>query len=478
MHQKAPERTRTRERVFLYGGALFVVCTLGITPLEPVLAGTDDVAALEARVGELTRELEEAQKKLAEARLEAGETVGQASADAEGETVADVQAPSTDIKIGPVTIGGAMRVNYVYGDYDGGSSGPSRGGNGGDVELDTIRANVSLDMDQLIGKLEYRWYNGYNFLHTGWLGHQFDDGSQLEVGVTRVPFGPGPYGISQSWFFDQHYYMGLSDDMDLGVKYVARRGQWNLDLAYYFSSEGNWNGASKDSARYSYDAVKWRSGLDENGDILGAEANGYEERNQFNARAVYSFDHPAWPTDLGVSLQYGQLDGKRTDDGDTYAASIHAVSQYGNFQLAAQLTRSYIDIDDDNALGTDELIPFGAYDFAWPVATDVWIPAVSLSYRYDTPALGWLDYVRPYLEYSNIVKENDDFNDSELVTAGAAWANGGWYIYTELAYSNGNYFVGDEGDDYSNIFDGVGDFGANGNDSWNARFNINFGYYF
>jgi hypothetical protein len=112
------------------------------------------------------------------------------------------------------------------------------------------------------------------------------------------------------------------------------------------------------------------------------------------------------------------------------------------------------------------------------VATDVWIPAVSLSYRYDTPALGWLDYVRPYLEYSNIVKENDDFNDSELVTAGAAWANGGWYIYTELAYSNGNYFVGDEGDDYSNIFDGVGDFGANGNDSWNARFNINFGYYF
>ena len=47
-----------------------------------------------------------------------------------------------------------------------------------------------------------------------------------------------------------------------------------------------------------------------------------------------------------------------------------------------------------------------------------------------------------------------------------------------MAFSNGNLFVGNIGDDYSNVFDGVGDFGANGNDRWNSRFNINFGYYF
>jgi len=29
---------------------------------------------------------------------------------------------------------------------------------------------------------------------------------------------------SQSWFFDQHYYVGLADDMDLGLKYVTERG--------------------------------------------------------------------------------------------------------------------------------------------------------------------------------------------------------------------------------------------------------------
>ena len=120
----------------------------------------------------------------------------------------------------------------------------------------------------------------------------------------------------------------------------------------------------------------------------------------------------------------------------------------------------------------------GAFDFAWPVATKAWIPAVSLSYRIDTPGIAWLNHILPYLEYSSIVKDESDFKDSQMWTLGAAWAKGGWYIYSDMAYSNGNYFVGDDGDDYSNILQGVGDFGVDGNDKWNYRFNVNFGYYF
>jgi hypothetical protein len=55
-----------------------------------------------------------------------------------------------------------------------------------------------------------------------------------------------------------------------------------------------------------------------------------------------------------------------------------------------------------------------------------------------------------------------------------------------LAFSDGNYFVGSENDEgvaepYTNVYTadgGVGDFGANGNDKWNWRLNLNFGYYF
>lgn len=466
------------------------VISSAITLAFPVQAGNADVAALERRVAELERELAQAKAQLEAARNEtpAGSTtVAETSTASEPEEAEPVVAEATvaaepassKIALGPLTIGGAMRVNYVLGSYPGGGSGPSRGGHGGNFELDTFRINMDLDYDALIGKLEYRWYDGYNFLHTGWLGYEFEDASQIQVGVTRVPFGPGPYGVSQSWFFDQHYYVGLSDDMDLGVKYLSKTGNWDLDFAYFYSSEGDWRGTSEDSARYSYDVVKWTESVDEDGNVtFGGAVNGYEERNQFNARAIYRLADATVPTDLGLSLQYGRLKGEGADDGDHWAASVHMVNQLGNLRIASQLTRYEIDIDDDNPWGTDALIPMGAYDFAWPVATQAWIPAVSVSYRYDTPQIGWLDYVLPYLEYSNIVKDESDFNDSQMVTLGAAWASGGWYIYSDLVYSNGNYFIGNDGDDYSNIFDGVGDFGVTGNDKWNYRFNVNFGYCF
>ena len=57
------------------------------------------------------------------------------------------------------------------------------------------------------------------------------------------------------------------------------------------------------------------------------------------------------------------------------------------------------------------------------------------------------------------------------------WYWGSLYIYTELGLSDGNYFVGGEGDDYSSIY-GVNDFGASGNNEWQKRFNVNVGYYF
>jgi len=311
----------------------------------PVTAMSDpDVSALEARVEQLTRQLEQAKAELATVRSRVVHQDDEAVPAPEAVATRPEDTPRGDITIGPVTVGGAMRVNYIYGSYEDSGSGPSRGGDGGNVELDTIRANLALDYRQWIGELEYRWYNGYNFLHTGWLGYRLDEDSQVQVGITRVPFGAGPYGVSQSWFFDQHYYMGLADDMDLGVKYVGQLGQWKLDLAYFVSSEGNWNGSSKDSARYSYDAVKWDSALDPDGNVVNGPLNGYAERNQLNVRAIYALEFDSWTADIGASLQYGQFDGKRADDGNAWAAAVHMVSEFGNCLLGAQLSRCRIDV--------------------------------------------------------------------------------------------------------------------------------------
>lgn len=426
---------------------------------------TEPSSALAERIAGLEAELAAARAELARTNAQAAEAEERAEVAEERLAQAADTGPAK-IRLGDFTIGGAIRANYVIGDY-GSGAGPSRGGDGGNVELDTLRINVDYARDQLLGKLEYRWYNGYNFLHTGWIGYQMDEVSQVQVGVNRVPFGPGPYGVSNSWFFDQHYYVGLSDDMDLGIKYSTTWGNWAIDLAYYVSDEGQWRGASRDSARYSYDIVKTESG------------DGYEERNQINARAIYQFTEDAALTAAGVSLQMGQLKaaGSSGSDGDTLAASVHASARLGSFNLSGQLTYYDYDVGADNAWGTGELIVMGAYDFAWPVAAKAWIPAIALSTTLTPASIDWLDSVTPYVEYSSLIKDNGAFNDSEMFIIGAAWWRGGWYIYTDLVFSNGNYFVGSDGDDYSS-FAGVGDFGINGNDTWNSRFNINFGYYF
>lgn len=396
-------------------------------------------------------------------------------------------AEKVPVTIGPLTIGGAIRANYVYGDYeDDGSNAPQRGANGGNFELDTFRINLDYRQDAFLGKAEYRWYDGYNFLHTGWLGYDFEDGGQVQVGLNRVPFGVGAYGPANNWFFDQHYYVGLSDDMDYGIKYIKSFEDWALDLdvAYYISAENSFNGSSEESARYSYDIV-------DNGTQFGR----YEERHQVNARLVRSvFEDSDFPTALGVSGQWGQLDADErfAEDSNAYAGSIHSRTAYGKAALMLQLTAYEYDADYKSIVGedgqvisqTNDLITMGAYDFAWPVASSGIIPAVALSYTIQ-PEVGWIDSITFYNDYSILLKDGEfadgtEFNDSALNVLGMAIARGGWYIYVDWAYSNGNLFVGNEGDVFAETYRGsrVGDFGANLNDDWLSRFNINFGYYF
>ena len=461
-------------------------------------AAAETVDELERRVNELSNELQQARKDLEAARKQ--ETVAKEEAEQANEQLAelrktfDERAPVEDPKIqfGPVTVGGAMRVNYVLGSYavDDSGDGPYRGGNSGNIELDTFRINMALAHENWIGAFEYRWYSdygqsfpaSYSFLHTGWLGYQFDEDSHIEVGVNRVPFGPAAYGVAKSYMFDMHYYLGLADDMDLGVKYATSVGDWKLDFAYYLRSEGSYLGRSLDSTRYSFDIVRWNESVDDDGNVIyGGQENGFDERNQLNFRAIRSMEIFNADSELGTSLQYGQLKGTETDDGDHWAASAHMINRWGKIELASQLTRYEYSIDSDNPWQTDQLIPSGAFDFAWFLASKAWVPAISLSSTH-TPNIAWIDKIIPYIEYSHVVKDESSFNDSQMFAIGSQFYRGNWLIYTDLILSNGNWFIGNEADDGGadnyNRVDGVGDWGTNGNDRLNTRFTINLGYYF
>ncbi|MCE2436924.1 MAG: hypothetical protein J4F97_02775 [Pseudomonadales bacterium] len=437
--------------------------------LASLVVATGDSLAGEAEDSRLRVEILE--KELAETPEELAEAIAQ-------NQVAMQPAPPEEEakpKESPIRIGGTFGVNYAYGDY----AGDSRRGSGtGDVDLEVFRLDADLDHDTVIGRVEYRFYDDSSMMHTAWLGYQSEQFGTVKAGIVRVPFGPGPYGVSSSWFFDQHYYVGLIDDMDLGIRWTRSHGELTVDLAYFLQDEGHWDGESRDSARYSYDPVTWDEHVGPDGEVdYGAGENGFEEDGQLNLRAVYAIDGGQ----LGASIQYGWLEGKNIDESgaDHFAASVHGTGSFGDFKLVSQLSHYRYDITDDTPWGTGDLIPMGAFDFAWPVASEGWIPALSLRYNgVDTSHLSWLESVTPYVEWSSILKERDDFNDSSMWTAGALWYWGGLYVCTEVAMSDGNFFVGNKGDSYGNLYDGVGDLGANGNDKWNARFNVNARHYF
>ena len=389
-------------------------------------------------------------------------------------------AHAQEEKKSPIKVGGAMRVNYVYGSYGDADNPHRRGEKIGDADLEIFRLNADLNYQSFTSRLEYRWYDAYSMIHTAWLGYNLGDLGTLKAGIVRAPFGPSPYGVSSSWFFDQHFYVGLADDMDLGITWSDTLDKLTLDVGYFLTSEFQTDGSSPVSSRYSYDVVKWEEKADAKGQVeWGAGENGYDEQHQFNLRAIYALEKIA---DVGVSLQYGLLKGTDIDDdgGNHYALSAHTKNSFFNFTLFSQFSYYAHNITDKTPWGTGDLIPMGAYDFAWPVASKGLIPALSLRYNgIDTSGISWIDSVMPYVEASTILKTVDDFNNSTLVTLGASWTVlSSLYVYSDLALSNGNFFVGNDGDVYDNIYEGVGDFGANGNDTWNWRVNFNFGYYF
>ena len=117
MHQR---NEQTRQPIFPVIATVLIALTVGMIGLSPsVHAQSADVAALEQRVAELNQELERAKADLVVARQEKIAAQAQA-AEAEAELDSRGEPEPARIKVGPVTIGGAMRINYILGSYSGG----------------------------------------------------------------------------------------------------------------------------------------------------------------------------------------------------------------------------------------------------------------------------------------------------------------------------------------------------------------------
>lgn len=349
-----------------------------------------------------------------------------------------------------VDVGGALRYNYLYTSWN-----SDQKDIGGDFVYDIFRINAEARYKGVYLNAEYREYSpafGGGFLKSGWMGYSINEREDIHVGLTQVPFGIQEYN-SHNWFFNMTYYVGLEDDHDMGIKYINIGDEFEYQLAFFKGSELFDLGGSSEvsSNRYAYD-------------IVGSN----KEINQLNGKIIYKTGED-FKQRIGFSAQYGGLYNINTKEvGDHYAFALHHEVFHKRWNLKTSLiTTRHNPI---NAPGQSrEVVKMGAYGFPYDIASDYEMYTAAVSY--DLPvSLGPISNLKFYNDFGYMDKKAPGFKNSAMNVTGVLVMAGDMYIYIDYAAGyNHSWFGGD----FTNEL-------GSGNKSlgWEARFNINFGYYF
>ncbi|MGD2075166.1 MAG: hypothetical protein PVI91_17065 [Gammaproteobacteria bacterium] len=361
---------------------------------------------------------------------------------------ADVEVDGEKAEL-EVDLGGAVWINFAHQDWVGDDQGRKD-----DLRFDNLRLSMDSTYGNFLASAQYRFYNFSRALHHAWIGYQFAEDNQVEIGVSQVPFGILPFGSHNFWFMIP-YFVGLEDDYDAGVKW--HRGfadDWTLDLAFYLNEE---YGDATDLDRYSVDVV--RDGDQQN-----------DERNQLNLRLAYDWNvSEDARTEFGISGRYGALDNRTTEkSGDYWAAAIHANAFFGPWNLMLEGMR-YV-YDPENPVGvSDDLVLMGNLGSKRLVAAEADILVANIAYDFGA-VWGPIERLNCYNDYSYMRKDESSFKNSQINDTGCLVAMGPFWIWIDYILGKNAWYLND-----SETNSG---FGAGGTNDWEQRFNVNFEWYF
>ena len=374
------------------------------------------------------------------------------------------------------SVGGAVRFNVLSEFYEGDKTTLNT-----KATWDTWRLNIDHSAAGVDLSFEYRFYPTFNthFIHHGFLGYEFDNSNYLEIGVTQVPFGITTWA-SHSWWFQGPYYVGLEDDYDMGINFdIKSIDNLKLSLSYFRQAEPqgpafgsvSWAGPGAGAGRYSYDIVPGNATFynTDNDNLSGSNESvsaSLHEINQFNVRAAYNVSENV---ELGLSGQLGGIYNSALDESTTSVAfAAHTVADFGNFNFKGEYIYYNYKAKDDNGNDLD-VVPMGAYGSKYPVATKSSMYVAGLAYSINVD-MGPISNIQPYIDYTLIDKANEDFYNTQHLVPGFLISAGSIWTYVDVAFGkNQPWLTSDFGRGL-----GVGD----NTEGWNARFNINIGYYF
>ncbi len=370
----------------------------------------------------------------------------------------------------PLSIGGAIRFNYVYKDWQ--DEYPR-----GFVGLDTARIDIRYDDGTRLASAQYRYNSfpggqgGYSqhFLHHGWVGWRFEDEAVLRVGVHQVPFGLLPFA-SNNFYESIAFYSGFEDKHDLGVSYSSRPGPVEWQLAF-FPRDGGYYGGSGNTAeasnRYSYNIVP---DDDEQGFGTGQDDR---ERNTLVGRVVWHLDEEA-KRELGLSALTGEIRNGRGVDTRRHALAVHYRQSFGQFHAMLQAIRyryrtAHGPTQTYGGLDPNSFVMVGAFGYPFPLATEGSIYIANLSYDIEG-TLGPFSGFKVYNDFSVLRKHVGGYKPSVQNVTGITFSSGKWVFYADVMLGKHHPYISPD-------FGGLASTSPR-YDGYSTRINIQAGYYF
>lgn len=385
-------------------------------------------------------------------------------------TVGAAQARAQEQAASPLTIGGAVRFNYVHkswqDDYRSGFFG-----------LDTARLDVRYDDGKLIGSAQYRYNNypdgqgGYwqHFLQHAWGGVRFEDRSELHAGLDKLRFGLQPFA-SNNFYESIAFYAGLEDNYSLGLTYLSRPGPVEWQLGFYPRDGGSYGGGANTagkSNRYSYDIVADDA---EQGYGTGQTDS---ERNTVVGRLAWHVG-AANEHEFGVSGLTGEIDNGRGVDTRRHAAAVHYRGSFGRVGVMLQATRyryrtAHGPEQTYGGLDPNSFFMVGGFGYPYPVAArgDIHIANIS----YDLPGrLGPFTDFKLYNDYSVLRKRNRAYRDSVQNVTGMSFSSGKWSFYADLMLGKHHPYLSPDLGGLAST--------STAHQGYTRRINLQAGYYF
>lgn len=357
-------------------------------------------------------------------------------------------------------IGGALRTNYRDEHWD-------TTENNGRFLFDTFRLDVQATYKRLYSDIGY-WFqdDGKHSIDRGFVGYRFNTNANVQLGAPLKPFGLEPYP-QFGWSYHLPFFMGYGVSAGSGLKYSYKDQDWDVQLGYFPRM-------LPADIRYSPEVGRYAD-LDDNAIAFTQARQDNEKRNQLNARVARSFNHQGWKGEVGASLATAQLYNATThDDGDYWAAGVHAVVSKGPWTLTTQGIRYAFDPQNPTGVSQDSVLMGGnGLTPAYLIASRASVVSLNLGYDIYTPRLGQLKKIKLYNDYSRLMKDKNGWDDSQMYTVGAQFLAMPVMAWVDLTWArNANPYGGAEN---GSGFTSTTSVGSN---QWYYRTNVNIGYYF